>query len=44
MRKTLLALAIWSTATVLWAHPVSYKGATSVMVWNQAYLNDIMMT
>lgn len=26
------------------AHPVSYQGATSLMIWNQSFLNDFWLT
>jgi hypothetical protein len=41
MRKVFLILAfsVW-LGPYAFAHPVSYQGATSVMVWNQPFMSD----
>jgi hypothetical protein len=45
MRFLLAILTILAAIPIpLRAHPVSYKGALSVMSWNQPFLNDLMTT
>jgi hypothetical protein len=43
MAKAILVFSLLMSASAL-AHPTSYQGATSVMTWNQPFLNDTMVT
>lgn len=43
MKKTFLIAALISISLKSFAHPVSYQGSTSVMTWNQPFLNDFMV-
>src|ERR1700728_4187058 len=40
----LLAMLAIFTSSKSFAHPVSYKDATSAMTWNQSFLTDIWTT
>jgi hypothetical protein len=42
--KTFIFGVTLALGTLAQAHPVSYKGATSVMMWNQPGTNDLMTT
>lgn len=44
MKKLILICAFAFASMRVCAHPVSYKGATSLMTWNQPFLTDTMLT
>ncbi len=44
IREILLTTLFFVLPNILSAHPVSFKGAKSLMIWNQPFLTDIMAT